>query len=138
VAVLALPDKFNSVNPFIRSIPARPPLDPSPVLGETGTSPEFPKTPNRSSKLLLVAGTLPVVGVATLTGVPAKPSRPDRPLDGSFCADAGADPSKSISRRFSTLFWACAGGSVPETAAAAAAAASGFSRAFCSCSLKES
>lgn len=133
--MLALPDKSNPVNPFIRSVSVRPPLVPNPAPGETGTSPELPKTPNRSSKLLPVAGALPGVGVATLTGVPAKPSRPDRPLDGSFCADAGADPSKSMSRRFSTLFWDCGGGAVPETAAAAAAAASGFSRAFWSCSL---
>ena len=42
--------------------------------------------------------------------------------------DAGAAPSKSMSRRFSAL--ACVGGAVPEIAEAAAAAARGFSRAF--------
>ena len=73
-------------------------------------------------------------GDAIRCGVPAKPSRPDNPEAGDFWADAGAAPSKSISRRFSAL--ACGGGA-PETAAAAAAAARGFSRAFCNCSLLE-
>ena len=69
------------------------------------------------------------------TGVPDNPSRPDKPFSGSFCADAGAPPSKSMSSRFSTLFRAWGGGVVPVTAAAAAAAAKGFSRAFWICSL---
>ena len=53
------------------------------------------------------------------------------PEGGDFWAEAGAVPSKSISRRFSAF--ACGGGA-PETAAAAAAAARGFSRAFSICS----
>lgn len=73
-------------------------------------------------------------GEPTRWGVPARPSRPDMPAAGDFWVDAGAAPSKSMSRRFSLLVWA--GGGPPETAAAAAAAARGFSRAFCICSLR--
>ena len=59
------------------------------------------------------------------------PSRPPASVVASFCVVAGASPSKSMSNRFSTLFW----GAPEAAAAAAAAAAMGFSRAFWSCSL---
>lgn len=96
----------------------------------------LPKTPSRSSRLLLPvvggAAVVGLVGVPLRTGVPARPSRPEKPdgVEGSFCADAGAAPSKSMSRRFSALAGAC-GAACPEPAMlAAAAAARGFSRAF--------
>ena len=129
-----VPDRSRPEKPFIKSAVAPPPLAP---LDEGWEGPESPKTPSKSSILLLAAGAAagaPTAGDWTRTGVPARPSRPDMPPDSSLCAEAGAPPSKSMSSRFSTLFCACAAGAVPLTAAAAAAA-SGFSRAFWSCSL---
>ena len=121
-----LPDRSRPENPFIKSA-APPPLAP---LDEGCAAPESPKTPSRSSRLLLACGAgAPAAGDCTRTGVPARPSKPDISPDGSLWAEAGAPPSKSMSSRFSTLFCACAEGAVPLTAAAAAAA-SGFSRAF--------
>ena len=91
--------------------------------------------PIKSSRLLLVNACPSCdAGEASRCGVPARPSSPDMPEGGDFCAEAGAAPSKSMSRRFSMLDWE--GGGAPETAAAAVAAARGFSRAFCSCSLR--
>ena len=124
------PERSRPSSPFNKSAPPSPP----PALAEGAGAGSPPKTPRRSSILLLGAGVL-VAGDWTRTGVPARPSRPDKPVSGSFCADAGAVPSKSISNRFSTLFWACGGGVAPVTAAAAAAAANGFSFAFWICSL---
>ena len=94
--------------------------------------------PIKSSRLLpvdddAVGGISAAEGKATLWGVTFRPSSPDMLDTGDFWADAGAAPSKSMSRRFSLLAWD--GGGAPETAAAAAAAARGFSRAFCNCSL---
>jgi len=127
-----VPDRSRPENPFIRSPAAPLPLAP---LDEGCDAPESPNTPNKSSRLLLPEGAgAPTAGDCTRTGVPAKPSKPDMPPAALFCTDAGAPPSKSMSSRFSTLFCACAEGVVPLTAAAAAAA-SGFSRAFWSCSL---
>ena len=127
------PERSRPSSPFNKSAPPSPP----PAFAEGAGAGSPPKTPRRSSILLLCAGAL-VAGDWTRTGVPARPSRPDKPVSGSFCADAGAVPSKSISNRFSTLFWACGGGVEPVTAAAAAAAANGFSFAFWICSLNTS
>lgn len=79
-----------------------------------------------------------LVGVPLRMGVPASPSRPEKPegVVGSFCADAGAAPSKSMSRRFSALAGAWAGACPDPVMLAAAAAARGFSRAFWICSLQ--
>lgn len=88
--------------------------------------------------MLLLGAAAFVAGDCTRTGVPARPSSPDMPVSGSFWADAGAVPSKSISSKFSTLFCVWGGGVVPVTAAAAAAAAKGFSWAFWICSLLQS
>lgn len=128
-----VPERSKPANPFIRSMLAPPLAPPKPVFAAGAVSPPLPNTPSRSSRLLLDEGA-PMAGDSTRTGVPARPSRPDMPAVGSFCAEAGAVPSKSISNRFSTLFCAW-GAAVPLTAAAAAAAARGFSRAFWSCSL---
>jgi hypothetical protein len=88
--------------------------------------------PRRSSNV--DTGCALAAGEATLWGVPARPSKPDSPDTGCFCKEAGADPSKSMSSRFSMLD---CGGAWPLTTAAAAAAAIGFSRAFCCCSLQD-
>ena len=126
-----LPERSRPEKPFIKSPAAPPPLTP---LDDGCAAPESPKTPSKSSRLLLASGCgagAPTAGDCTRTGVPARPSKP--PV-ASPCEDAGTPPSKSISSRFSTLFCACAEGVVPLTAAAAAAA-KGFSRAFWICSL---
>lgn len=134
--LLPPPMRSSPAIPFIKSALPVPPLGAAPpLLGPPMALPLSPNTPSRSSKLLLPVG-VPTAGDSTRVGVPARPSRPDMPAPGSFWADAGAPPSKSISRRFSTLFWVCGGGAPPLTAAAAAAAAKGFSRAFWICSLR--
>lgn len=90
-----------------------------------------PKSPIKSS-MLEAGAALPLAGEATRWGVPARPSSPECPGVISFCNEAGADPSKSISNRFSTLD---CGGACPAAAAATASAAIGFSRASSLCSL---
>jgi hypothetical protein len=99
--------------------------------GGGSASPLPPNKPIRSSMFDCFWAGAWVAGDATRCGVPARPSRPDSPWIGAFCIDAGAEPSKSISRRFSKLL---VGATFPLTAAAAAAAAIGFSLASSSCS----
>jgi hypothetical protein len=116
--------KFNPAKPFITSS-----LD---IVGTELPPPPSPNPkPSRSSRLEVAVPF--AAGDATRCGVPASPSRPDSPEGGCFCKDAGAEPSKSMSRRFSRFD---CGGAWPLTAAAAAAAAIGFSLAFSCCSLR--
>lgn len=103
--------------PFIMSL--FPPVAPPPLS---------PNKPKRSS--IVDAGAV-VAGDAIRCGVPARPSSPDAPEEGCVCNEAGAAPSKSMSRRFSTLD---SGWALPP-ATAAATAAIGFSIASCFCSL---
>jgi hypothetical protein len=102
--VLAFGVRPSDVNPFIKSISVRLPLAPNPApVDGVAASLLFPNTPNRSSRLLLPEGALLASGEADRTGEPVKSSWPFIVLGGSFGADAGAAPSKSMSRRFSAL-----------------------------------
>lgn len=114
-------------NPFIKSsIP-----DDIPEAGCWDCAPEPPspsKIPIRSSiGLLGFCGCIVPAGLSILCGVPDSPSSPLDPGGGWALMLAGAAPSKSMSNRFSMLFWAGVG--PPDTAAVTAAAAMGFSRA---------
>jgi hypothetical protein len=81
---------FNISSLVIGALDAPPPLPPPPS----------PNSPNKSS-IVEAGAALAVAGDATRCGVPARPSNPDCPELGSFCNDAGAEPSKSMSSKFS-------------------------------------
>jgi hypothetical protein len=113
------PLKSRPPNPFIKS------SEPEPAAAAPLLS--LPKMPIKSSIVLVGAGGPD--GDSTRCGVPESPSKPEEPTGSCSESEAGAAPSKSMSRRFSTLLCDA------EPPATAAAAAIGFSRASCFCSL---